>query len=931
MTSALRYRLLALVGLFLAVLYADHRGVFYYLDHAIAEKRMAFKHRPASDTIVLLEIDNKSLSSIGSWPWPRAIYGDIIQTSFDQGAEEVVFDVDFSANSSADQDQAFGAALANAPGPVTLAIFQQNDVSDPNKASLSTNRPIEPLADNAWLATVNMLADKDGRVRHFPYAQEIDGALLPSLSSVLGGQQRLTPDSFIIDYGIDLETIPTYSVIEVLNGTLPEGALDGRKILIGAGAAELRDTIAVPVHGMMSGPELQVVAAENLIAGRALNYIPEFWHILSLVCILITVLVIAIFRGGNGIRKLLLLGALSVGVETIAFLIYINWPILVPTGCMQTLIASSATTILLFEFRLKELLLTLSNKHSESISALLKTIVTDSFSGILVVDQAGHILEISHQGQTILAQFGKHPQIGDKAASVVPEALAAPLIASLKAPDAFGSEQSMKTLAIPHGDDTRFIEYSLTPSHVTTRTNGKHHEQWVATLLFHDTTEARKAQMQREYLADHDPLTGLLNRSGFINGVEQLRQEKAARYELVFACRGARVEKVIHSLGADYADLMLKQAGERLTALGCFDLIGCTERRKFLLHWQGDAPASIDGLIRQIGSCFDEPFVLRGHNAKIGHSVGVADGSENRQTAEDLVKEATVALHRAREIGEQTLIYNSALAADILQQRELERESIKALERDEFRLCYQPQVCLKTGKTIGCEALIRWHHEELGLIRPDIFIPIIEENGMIVELGRWILKTACRDAMAWPEPVTVAVNASAVQFVHSDLREDIRAALAESGLPAERLQIEITESLFISDPEQVVRRLNAIREDGIKIALDDFGTGYSSLSYIHQFPLDKIKIDRAFVKDLPYSHDSLAVINAVVALARGFDMQIVAEGMENKKQADVLRAAGCHVGQGYFFGKPLEQEAFIAHLSHEAAEIPRARANGTTN
>jgi EAL domain-containing protein (putative c-di-GMP-specific phosphodiesterase class I) len=168
--------------------------------------------------------------------------------------------------------------------------------------------------------------------------------------------------------------------------------------------------------------------------------------------------------------------------------------------------------------------------------------------------------------------------------------------------------------------------------------------------------------------------------------------------------------------------------------------------------------------------------------------------------------------------------------------------------------------------------------------------------------------------MSWPEPVTVAVNVSAVQFQRSDILQDIEQALELSGLPQERLHIEITESLFIAETAAIIEQLNAIRSHGIKIALDDFGTGYSSLSYIHQFPLDKIKIDRAFVKDLPYSADSLAVINAVTALARGFDMQIIAEGMETEEQAEILRLAGCHIGQGYYFGKPMTCTDFASKL-----------------
>jgi EAL domain-containing protein (putative c-di-GMP-specific phosphodiesterase class I) len=230
---------------------------------------------------------------------------------------------------------------------------------------------------------------------------------------------------------------------------------------------------------------------------------------------------------------------------------------------------------------------------------------------------------------------------------------------------------------------------------------------------------------------------------------------------------------------------------------------------------------------------------------------------------------------------------------------------------------YQPQTSLATGEIIGCEALIRWNHRDLGMIRPDLFIPIMEETGMIIDVGRWILDQVCMDAAAWSKPINVAANVSAIQFARSDILHDVDRALQHSGLETKRLQVEITESLFIADPDAIIKSLKALQARGIAIALDDFGTGYSSLSYIHQFPLDKIKIDQAFVKHLPASMDSMAVINAIVALARNFEMDIVAEGVETAEQWEILRLAGCHIGQGWHFGKPMRNADFEELLAQK--------------
>ena len=909
------YRTFALLVMFITCVLADMNGQFQILDHYIGAKRMALSHRPASGEIVLLEIDNKSLTAIGVWPWKRSIYGQVIGKAFDAGAEEIAFDIDFSSSSSAKEDLAFQTALENAPGPVTLAIFQQHDISDLSKASVQTNRPITQLEESAWLATVNVLADGDGMVRRFPYAQEIEGEYFPSLTSVLGGVQALRSDTFIIDYGTDIGTIPTYPIIDLLENKLPPQALQGKKVLIGAGAAELRDSLAVPVYGVLSGPKLQILAAENLVEDRDLAFAPAPWHYLLFALLCIPILLLAINQRRGTLVKLASLIGLSLLVEAIGTWVYFKHPLLLQTGMLQTQLVSAGGIMILVEIRLKDLLLTLSRRHSESLSALLQTIVEDSFSGILIIGKNGYIVEISQQAKSVFAELGYRTRRGDNIAGTIPPELVELLHFRLRNPTRLNDDQKLDMLTINHNGQDLYFEYSITPSLISHTQEEQEDEEWVVTLLFHDVTEARREQLRLEYLADHDSLTGLFNTKGFCEKIEEHVTSSEQMKALIIACQATRIEKITHSLGPDYADLLMQRIANRLERLSIFDLAGCTEQEEFLLYKIDADKQDIPALVEQIEACLHAPFSIRGHDIIIGTHIGIAAFEKSDQPATEIVKAASVTLHHCKEKGDNYLFYTSNLAADVVNRRELEHDVIGALQRGEFELFYQPQVDLKTRKTTGCEALIRWKHRKLGYVRPDRFIPILEETGMITELGRWILNTACKEAMKWPEPVTVAVNISAVQFARSDILADIDKALRQSRLPKERLHIEITESLFIADPKAVIYKLNAIRENGIKIALDDFGTGYSSLSYIHQFPLDKIKIDRAFVKDLPHSLDSMAVITAVVALAHGFDMDIVAEGIETAAQAELLQHAGCHIGQGYFFGKPLAYEDFYAYLS----------------
>nr|WP_321455565.1 EAL domain-containing protein [uncultured Cohaesibacter sp.] len=910
------YRILTLLLIFAGCAFARENGWFQHIDHAITEQRMSTRSIPASGKIVLLEIDNKSLTSIGIWPWKRSIYADIIRKTFEAGADEIAFDIDFSSEAPDGQDTVFAQALEEAPGPVTLAVFQQFATARMNPDNLRINRPTDLLADRAWLATVNVIADTDGFVRTFPLAQNIGGELFPSLTSTLGNLQDIVADSQIINFNINPDSIPTYSVIDLLEGSIPEGALKNRKVLIGAGAAELRDTMAVPVFGVISGPKLQIIAAENLLQGNAVRNAPHSWIYFLAALLALPLLFILIFKNFNTYSRIIGLIGLAAGVELLGYRLYTDQNLLLDTGMLLATLLSSVVALTLTEISFKSLLLNLSHKHGESITDLLNTVVKDSLTGIVIAGGNGRIIGISQQAVSIFETFGYRSKKGDKTFEALPWEFGKRIKECLDSPDISKAPTGLQFIEIKRQQETRYFEYSITPSFIAPDGDTQQKEDKVVTLLFHDVTEARREQMRLERLADHDQLTDLYNLQGFCNRLENTPAYQADKASaLVFACEARRLDKVNQMLGPDYCDILVRQIGKALSSLTLFDAVGCTDDKVFLLYKQLEAPQDLDDLKSAIMKCLDQTYDLRGHGIIAGGLLGIASfDSDAMQTAKDVAEASIIALDRARETGESNILYSPNLAKEVERQRLLEREILGAFEREEFQLYYQPQVDLKSRETVGCEALARWKHRELGLIRPDHFIPILEETGKIVELGRWIMKTACIEAMKWPKPISVAVNVSAVQFQRSNILQDLEQALTISGLPRERLHMEITESLFIADSEDIIRQLTAIRDHGIKIALDDFGTGYSSLSYIHRFPLDKIKIDRAFVKDLPYSMDSLAVINAVTALAHGMDIKIIAEGMENEEQANVLALAGCHQGQGFFFGKPMEFNEFFAFL-----------------
>jgi predicted signal transduction protein with EAL and GGDEF domain len=330
------------------------------------------------------------------------------------------------------------------------------------------------------------------------------------------------------------------------------------------------------------------------------------------------------------------------------------------------------------------------------------------------------------------------------------------------------------------------------------------------------------------------------------------------------------------------------------------------------------ASALAAALIEAIGV----PFDLDGHQVAIGASVGIATAPADANTEDDLLRSADMALYRAKADGRNTFrFFEPEMDRSMQARRALELDLRKAIANGEFVLHYQPMVNLQSGDTCGFEALVRWIHPVRGFVQPLDFIPIAEETGLIVPIGEWILRTACKEAATWPSDIRLAVNLSPNQFKKQNIGATVVSALAHSGLAAGRLELEITESVLLHDNAVTLATLFQIRDLGVRISMDDFGTGYSSLSYLRSFPFDKIKIDRSFVHDLERQEESKTIVRAITNLGLGLGMAITGEGVETRGEADYLREEGCTEAQGYFFGKPLPASELRKILAERDARL----------
>ncbi|MEN6420736.1 MAG: EAL domain-containing protein, partial [Smithella sp.] len=437
--------------------------------------------------------------------------------------------------------------------------------------------------------------------------------------------------------------------------------------------------------------------------------------------------------------------------------------------------------------------------------------------------------------------------------------------------------------------------------------------------VIRDITERKRIEQELNHMATHDALTGLPNRLMFSQLLNHAIQtaHRNSKQLAVFFIDLDRFKTINDSLGHDAGDKLLKEMALRFKqSLRTADVVGRLAGDEFIILIEDfNDLKQVETLAHKILATVIKPMVLMGEECRVTASIGISIYPKDGEDEQSLMKNADVAMYFAKEEGKNIFQFYSKNIQSIANEKmSIETNLRRALERNEFFLNYQAKLDLKTGKITGVEALLRWQNPYLGSVTPLQFIPVAEETGLIIPIGRWVLKTACAQNAAWQKqglpPVCMAVNISLRQLMDENLLSDIRCALRETGLASNRLELEITESMVMHNPARLIPLLAKIKEMGVRLAIDDFGTGYSSLAQLKNFPVDTLKVDRSFIRNIPQDTENKAITEAIINMGKTLSLVVVAEGVETQEEESFLKEKVCDEMQGFYFSRPIEPDRF---------------------
>jgi diguanylate cyclase (GGDEF)-like protein/PAS domain S-box-containing protein len=557
------------------------------------------------------------------------------------------------------------------------------------------------------------------------------------------------------------------------------------------------------------------------------------------------------------------------------------------------------------------------DRYRSVVTSLTEGIVVQSREGVVLAGNpsAARILRLTHEQMVGLRRGSYFKRVFDENGVSLADV-------ELPSEKVLRTGQAILNLVIGiemMDGEIIWLSENVLPIHTAGET-----EPRAVVISFSDISAAKETQQRLKFMATHDALTGLPNRSFLSERLSEslLRAEKNGEHVAILFLDLDRFKNVNDMIGHEAGDRLLQVVADRLSScISVGDVLARLGGDEFMVLVQGFADtAYLMQLSERILLAVSDIFRVEDNEYYLGVSIGISVFPDDGKDGPTLLRCADSAMYHAKESGRNNYkFFTAEINAHTQRRYLLEKNLRRALSRREFRLYYQPKVELLTGRVVGAEALLRWDNPAAGMVPPSDFIPIAEDAGLIVPIGQWVLEQACRQAAQWRNSVMpdlrIAVNLSPRQFQDEHLVDVVRDILRRSGLPAHALEFEITESLLMGDTEKLMPVFDALTGLGVRFSIDDFGTGYSSLSYLQRFPISNLKIDRSFISGIPGERDSIALTQAIIAMAKALDMTITAEGVEQKDQMTFLKEAGCQEIQGFFFSAPVTAEAFARLIS----------------
>jgi diguanylate cyclase (GGDEF)-like protein/PAS domain S-box-containing protein len=891
--------------------------------------------RAAPRDIVIVAIDDRSISELGRWPWPRRRHAQLLDRLTDSGVRAVGLDIPLREPDRVDTtgDAELVRAL-QANGRTVLSVAPV-----PRAAGDATEQT-GPLAVFASAAAavghVEFLPDEDAVVRSVflkagPTSADWPALPVAMLKIVVAETTRRLPGErgttatalraggWVRDHRLHIPfagppgRFHALSFVDVLRNDTVAGSLRGKHVLVGVTAKGLHEAYPTPQSGPMDPmPSVEISANVLDTLRQEIGVVPLSKSANFLITLAVVLAACLAYPADRSRRALFASAAAMVAVLVASYLLMRyagRW--FAPGTAIVTLSAS----YLIWAWSQMRRSAAILHSQQERSRAILNAIG----EAVVATDRRGHVTYVNPGATTLLgvdAETAGGVPLATLLRSTEPREQGK-IVAIVDACLSSGQMQELADHAVFHrGDDRRqMVRAAASPVRDAEGT------LCGAVLALSDVTESLSITARMMHQATHDALTELPNRTLLQDRLNHAisNAQRGDTWVGVMFLDLDGFKRVNDSLGHSTGDGLLKEVAKRLKA--------GVRTQDTVARWGGDEFVFIVGgisrkenvarLANKILKCFQRPFRFDSHELYVTASIGISLCPKDGEDAEELLKKADAAMYRVKDRGRNAYrFYSEDINSWTLQNLAMEQSLHRALKRGELELFFQPQVSLVSGDTTGVEALLRWHHPHDGLISPSRFIPLAEENGLIHPIGDMVIQTACKQARAWaelgPRPVPISINVSPRQFARHEIARTLGKAIHDNGIDPGLIKVEITETTIVQDVKKTLVALRDFKALGVRIAIDDFGTGFSSLTHLKRFPIDELKIDQSFVRDITNDPDDAAIAQAIIALARSMNLTVVAEGVETEAQMTFLRAQNCHHMQGYYFSHP-----------RPAAEIPQ--------